>query len=145
MGKIPVDLNKKETEAGWQQIIDDFALKATPVWFSWVGWLFALSGLQYLYAKGKGILLALLIGFSIGALWIYFQAFFTFGEKVKTIPLYTIVNGDAVFSGGNVKTFINRYEQEKRWAWGVTDVSYTIKKFFTTPHINAKAKFKKIL
>ncbi|HBO96488.1 MAG TPA: hypothetical protein DD648_00340 [Candidatus Omnitrophica bacterium] len=76
MGKIPVDLNKKETEAGWQQIIDDFALKATPVWFSWVGWLFALSGLQYLYAKGKGILLALLIGFSIGALWIYFQAFF---------------------------------------------------------------------
>ena len=76
---------------------------------------------------------------------IYFQAFFTFGEKVKTIPLYTIVNGDAVFSGGNVKTFINRYEQEKRWAWGVTDVSYTIKKFFTTPHINAKAKFKKIL
>lgn len=75
---------------------------------------------------------------------IYFQAFFTFGERVKTIPLYTLVNGDAVYSGGFFKTFFSRYDQEKRWAWGVTDVAYSWKKFFTTPHIPAWAKFKKI-
>lgn len=75
---------------------------------------------------------------------IYFQAFFTFGEKVKTIPLYTIVNGDAVYSGGTMKTLVNRYEQEKRWAWGVSDVGYVLKKFFVTPHINIIAKLKKI-
>lgn len=76
---------------------------------------------------------------------IYFQAFFTFGSKVKTIPLYTIINGDAVYSGGLIKTLLNRYEQEKRWAWGVSDIGYIIKKFFTTPHIDLWVKLKKIL
>lgn len=75
---------------------------------------------------------------------IYFQAFFTHGEKVQTLPLYTLVNGDAVYSGNIVKTFLSRYDQEKRWAWGMTDVAYTWKKFFTTPHIPAWPKFKKI-
>jgi len=74
---------------------------------------------------------------------VFFQAFFTFGGKVKTIPLFTIVNGDAVFSGGTMKTLANRYEQEKRWAWGVTDVGYVLKKFFQTPNIDFWTKFKK--
>ncbi len=76
---------------------------------------------------------------------IFFQAFFEFGEKVRTLPLYTIVNGDAVYSGGLLKTFGNRYEQEKRWAWGASDISYSLKKFFTTPHINPIVKLKRIL
>jgi len=75
---------------------------------------------------------------------IYFQAFFKFGEKVKTIPLYTIVNGDAVYSGSVFKTFLSRYEQEKRWAWGVTDVSYFWNNLFITPHISAFLKLKKL-
>lgn len=76
---------------------------------------------------------------------LYFQAFFTFGEKVKTIPLYTIVNGDAVYAGGIFKTLMNRYEQEKRWAWGVSDVAYAWTKLFTTPHLPFWMKVKKIL
>lgn len=76
---------------------------------------------------------------------IYFQAFFAFGDLVKTVPLFTIVNGDAVYSGGIVKTLANRYEQEKRWAWGVSDVGYVFKKFFVTPHISFMTKLKKAL
>jgi hypothetical protein len=76
---------------------------------------------------------------------IYFQAFFTFGEKVKTIPLFTIVNGDAVYSGATLKTFASRYEQEKRWAWGVSDVGYVLKKSFQTPQIHFWPKFRKII
>lgn len=76
---------------------------------------------------------------------IYFQAFFAFGAKVRTIPLFTIVNGDAVYSGGVVKTLANRYEQEKRWAWGVSDVGYVFRKFFVTPHIDFMTKLKKAL
>jgi hypothetical protein len=34
----------------------------------------------------------------------------------------------------------SRYEQEKRWAWGITDVPYAIHQFFTTPHIPFLAK-----
>lgn len=76
---------------------------------------------------------------------VYFQAFFTFGQKVKTIPLYTIINGDAVYSGGLIKTLVNRYEQEKRWAWGVSDIGYITKKFFSTPQISSWTKIKKII
>jgi hypothetical protein len=76
---------------------------------------------------------------------VFFQAFFTFGEKVKTIPLFTIVNSDAVYSGGTMKTFVNRYEQEKRWASGVSDVGYVLKRFFQTPNINFWHKIKKII
>lgn len=75
---------------------------------------------------------------------IHLQAFFAFGDKVRTIPLFTIVNGDAVYSGGLVSTLMNRYEQEKRWAWGVTDVAYMWNKFFHTPHIPVWSKIKKI-
>ena len=76
---------------------------------------------------------------------IYYQAFFTFGDKVKTLPLYTIINGDAVYSGGLIKTFVNRYEQEKRWAWGASDIGYTLKKFFVTPSIPPLVKLRKIV
>ncbi|MBI4009073.1 glycosyltransferase family 2 protein [Candidatus Roizmanbacteria bacterium] len=76
---------------------------------------------------------------------VFYQAFFTFGDKIKTVPLYTIINGDAVYSGALLKTSQNRYEQEKRWAWGVSDIGYTLRKFFTTPHISISAKLKRIL
>ena len=76
---------------------------------------------------------------------IYLQAFFKFGDKIRTLPLYTIVNGDAVYSGKLTKTLINRYEQEKRWAWGVSDIGYSLKKFFTTPHLPFFTKLRKIL
>lgn len=75
---------------------------------------------------------------------IFFQAFFKFGKQVKTIPLFTIVNSDAVFSGTVLKTFINRYEQEKRWAWGVSDVGYFLKKIFDSPKIGLSTKLKKL-
>ncbi len=76
---------------------------------------------------------------------VYFQTFFTFGKKVRTLPLYTIVTGDAVYAGKLIKTLINRYEQEKRWAWGVSDISYTLKKLFTTPQIDFITKLRKII
>ncbi len=74
---------------------------------------------------------------------VHLQAFFTHGKRVKTIPLYTIVNGDAVYSGSLRSTFLNRYEQEKRWAWGVSDVAYAWKRMWETPHIGIFVKLKK--
>ncbi len=75
---------------------------------------------------------------------VYFQAFFTFGDKVKTVPLFTIINADAVYSGGVFRTLVNRYEQEKRWASGVSDIGYAMSKFFVTPHIPFWTKFRKV-
>jgi hypothetical protein len=76
---------------------------------------------------------------------VFLQAFFKYGEKVKTIPMYLIIFRDAVRNISLFSTFKSRYEQEKRWAWGVTDVPYAIYKFFTTPHIPAIHKFYRVL
>lgn len=72
---------------------------------------------------------------------IFLQAFFTFGEKVKTVPIYLTISRDAVKGVNLLTTFKSRYEQEKRWAWGVTDVPYALYKFLTTPHIPFLPKF----
>lgn len=63
---------------------------------------------------------------------IFLQAFFTLGEKVKTLPIYLIVSRDAVNNVNFFSTIKSRYEQEKRWAWGITDIPYALYKFFTT-------------
>ena len=76
---------------------------------------------------------------------VFLQAYFHFGEKVKTIPLYTLIGSDAVFSGSLWKTFVSRYEQEKRWAWGVSDIGYALRKAMVTPTISFSSKFKKIM
>lgn len=75
---------------------------------------------------------------------IHLQAFYTHGPKVRTLPLYTIINGDAAYSGGAVKTFKTRYEQEKRWAWGVSDIGYAIRRSFTSTHIPLSARWGKV-
>lgn len=76
---------------------------------------------------------------------VFFQAFFTLGERVKTIPVYLPITRDAVMAEGLIKTFKTRYEQERRWAWGASDIPYTIVRFFDTPHIRPIAKLKKIM
>jgi hypothetical protein len=76
---------------------------------------------------------------------IFLQAFFTLGEKVKTLPIYLIVSRDAVNSNSLIAAFKSRYEQEKRWAWGVTDVPYAINKFFTSSGISFFPKLFKLI
>lgn len=76
---------------------------------------------------------------------VFLQAFFMLGEKVKTVPMYLIISRDAVNSTTLLSALKSRYEQEKRWAWGVTDVPYAIRKFFTTPHIPLLPKFFRVL
>jgi len=66
---------------------------------------------------------------------IFLQSFFILGKKVKTIPIYLIISRDAVNGPNLFRAFVSRYEQEKRWAWGITDVPYAIGKFFTATHI----------
>lgn len=76
---------------------------------------------------------------------IYFQAFFKFGDRVKTLPLFTIINADAVYSGGLIKTLVNRYEQEKRWAWGVSDIGYALTNSFKENSIPFMTKIRKVM
>ncbi len=65
----------------------------------------------------------------------FFKVFFAKGKDVQTVPIFLPVLVDAAESKGFFKTFINQYEQSKRWAWGVSDIPYVIHGVLTHRHI----------
>ena len=76
---------------------------------------------------------------------IFLQAFFYLGEQVKTVPIFLPTIGDASHSSTVWKTISSRYQQERRWAWGVTDVPYTIRQYFRHSEIPFWPKTKLLL
>jgi len=66
---------------------------------------------------------------------IFFKSFFAKDGKVEVDPIFLPVYADAAESTTYFKSLINFYEQEKRWAWGVSDDAYIIKKWLTHTHI----------
>ncbi|MCB4792052.1 MAG: hypothetical protein LHV68_09210 [Elusimicrobia bacterium] len=74
--RIIIDFGTKKTEQGWIEILDAFALDATAIWFDWIGWILAITALQYLFQKSNNLLIGIIIGISIALLFLYFNAFF---------------------------------------------------------------------
>jgi len=65
----------------------------------------------------------------------FFTVFFTRGENVSVRPIFLPVLVDAAESHGFFSTFVNQYEQSKRWAWGVSDIPFVIRHMFLRPEI----------
>ena len=101
-----------------------------PKYFSYLTFVFLTDRERYFHFYWAPVLL-----YSNEDWHIFLQAFFALGDKVKTLPIYLVVSRDAVNSTTLFRTLKSRYEQEKRWAWGVTDVPYALYKFFTTENI----------
>lgn len=66
---------------------------------------------------------------------LFFKTYFKLGEKVSVVPIFLPVLADAAESTSWWRTFINQYEQIKRWAWGVSDDPWVIKNYFLHPEI----------
>ena len=64
---------------------------------------------------------------------LFFKAYFALKGKLEVEPIFLPVYADAALSTSFFKTLKNQYEQVKRWAWGVSDDAYIIKKWLTTP------------
>lgn len=75
---------------------------------------------------------------------LFFKTFFKKGQKVKTLPIFLPVMSDGAESTTFFKTFVNHYEQNKRWAWGVSDDPWIIRNFFLHPEISTASKVAKI-
>lgn len=65
----------------------------------------------------------------------FFKAFFATNGRVEVEPIYLPLSADAAESTSYGKTVKNQYEQFKRWAWGVSDDPYVLKKYFQTKGI----------
>lgn len=61
----------------------------------------------------------------------YFKALFKYGKDVSVVPLFISIFSDAAGSTTHWKSFVNQYEQVKRWSWGVSDDSWIIQNMLT--------------
>ena len=59
----------------------------------------------------------------------FFKIFYSKGEKVMVKPIFLPTLVQAAQSTSFWKTMHNQYEQQKRWAWGVSDDPYVIKNY----------------
>ena len=71
---------------------------------------------------------------------IFWKAFLYYDSKYKVVPLYYPVSMDAVLSDTLLKTIINQYKQQRRWAWGCVDIPFLIFNFIKNTKISLSKK-----
>jgi hypothetical protein len=65
----------------------------------------------------------------------YWKSFFTFGKRFSVRSVWLPLYGDSPQSRDYASTHLSQYNQIKRWAWGITDVPYVLKRLFKHPEI----------
>jgi hypothetical protein len=66
---------------------------------------------------------------------IFFKAFYRNKGQIWVEPLFLKTSMDAALSVGYINSLKNKYHQERRWAWGVSDNALFIKWYFTVPQV----------
>jgi hypothetical protein len=95
--RIELDFRHRETEAGWQGVIDHFALEATSKWFEWLGWVLVLAAFQYVADQSGSRFARAIPALSVVLLWLYFNAFF-FRLHFKGWPLVRSARVERILS-----------------------------------------------
>lgn len=73
------------------------------------------------------------------------KIFFALKGDLQVTPIYLPVYIDAAESTSKWKTIVNSYYQARRWAWGIVDVPYVLKKFFLHPEVPFVEKILKVI
>jgi hypothetical protein len=71
---------------------------------------------------------------------IFWQCFFKFDGNYTVEPLYYPISMDANVSDNIFKTLLNIYKQQKRWAYGVSDIPYFLFGFLKNKKIPLRRK-----
>ncbi|HSA84118.1 MAG TPA: glycosyltransferase family 2 protein, partial [Patescibacteria group bacterium] len=66
---------------------------------------------------------------------IFFKAFFRMKGNLWVEPIFLKTSMDAALSVGYVNSLKNKYTQERRWSWGVSDDPLYIKWWLTVPNV----------
>jgi len=66
---------------------------------------------------------------------VFFKAFFKMKGQIWTVPIFLRTSMDAAFSHGYINSLKNKYHQERRWSWGVSDDPLFLKWWFTVPGV----------
>jgi len=71
---------------------------------------------------------------------IFWKAFLKYDGNYEVIPLYYPISMDVVMGENFLKTIINQYKQQKRWAWGVIEIPYVFFNFLKNKKISLRKK-----
>lgn len=73
---------------------------------------------------------------------IFWQCFLKFNGNYEVEPLYYPVSMDAVVAKSYLRTMVNVYKQQRRWAYGVGEIPYLLFGFLKNKKISFKKKFR---
>ncbi len=76
---------------------------------------------------------------------VFFKAYFKLDGRVEVEPIFLPSSADAAESTTTWKTFVNEYQQKKRWAWGVSDIPTFIQMFIRSGRGSVFAKALRLL
>ncbi|MBU3895764.1 glycosyltransferase family 2 protein [Patescibacteria group bacterium] len=71
---------------------------------------------------------------------IFWRAYLHYDGNYRVVPLYYPVSMDAVVADNIIKTAINQYKQQRRWAWGCNEIPYLVNGFIKNKKIPLKDK-----
>jgi len=63
---------------------------------------------------------------------LFFKSYFAKKGDFEVQPIFLPIYADAAEAEGTWATYVNQYEQLKRWAWGASDDAYIIKQYVLT-------------
>jgi len=66
---------------------------------------------------------------------IFFKAFYKLEGKLWVSPIFLKTSMDAPLSSSYWRSLVNKYDQERRWSWGVSDDPLFITWWFTVPNV----------
>jgi hypothetical protein len=66
---------------------------------------------------------------------IFFKAFFRMKGDMAVEPIFLKTSMDAAQSHTYIDSLKNKYQQERRWAWGVSDIPLFFRWWLTVPHV----------
>lgn len=66
---------------------------------------------------------------------IFFKAFYLKKGNIWVEPIFLKTSMDAALSKGYINSLKNKYHQERRWSWGVSDNPLFMKWWFTVPDV----------
>jgi len=73
---------------------------------------------------------------------IFWKSYLYYNGNYRVIPLHYPVSMDAVMSKSLLRTAINQYKQQRRWAWGCSEVPFIFYGFLKNKKIPLKEKFR---
>ncbi len=73
---------------------------------------------------------------------IFWESFLFYDGDYRVIPLHYPISMDAVTAKNLLRTTINQYKQQRRWAWGAENIPYLLYGFLKNKKIPFKEKFR---